>query len=108
MLGSLATQLPSFLIHRFGQQAATDNTDLVTWATDNTDLVTRGGGQHGQHGAAALAGKLLQGQLYAVHPRDPISYGIAVVLILAGSVVASWIPAYRATTVSPMDALRTE
>jgi putative ABC transport system permease protein len=57
---------------------------------------------------AALAGKWLQGQLYAVHPRDPISYGIAVVLILAGSVVACWIPAYRATTVSPMDALRTE
>jgi ABC-type lipoprotein release transport system permease subunit len=46
--------------------------------------------------------------LYAVRSGDPLSYAAAVALILAGSVGACAIPAYRATVVSPMDALRTE
>jgi predicted permease len=59
-------------------------------------------------GGAALAEKVLQSLLYAVRPGDPLSYGAAVALILAGSIAACAIPAYRATVVSPMDALRTE
>jgi putative ABC transport system permease protein len=58
--------------------------------------------------AAALAGQLLRNQLYGVHPRDPIAYGAALALILAGALVACWIPGRRATAVSPMDALRAE
>jgi len=58
--------------------------------------------------AAMVAGPLLHSQLYAVHPRDPVSYTVAVVLILAGAAIACWIPAWRATRVSPMDALRSE
>ena len=58
--------------------------------------------------AAALAAGLLQSQLYAVHPRDPITYGASLGLILCGAALACWIPAYRATAISPMDALRTE
>jgi predicted permease len=57
---------------------------------------------------AAFGSGLLQSQLYSVDPSDPISYSIAVALIVAGAAAACWIPAYRATTVSPMDALRTE
>ena len=58
--------------------------------------------------AAIVAAQLLRSQLYAIHPRDPVSYGVAIALILAGAAVACGIPAYRATTISPMDALRTE
>jgi len=58
--------------------------------------------------SAVAAGRLLQSELYGIHPRDPASYGLAIALILAGAAVACWIPAWRATTVSPMDALRTE
>jgi putative ABC transport system permease protein len=58
--------------------------------------------------AAMLAGQLLQNQLYGVHPRDPITYGAAIALILAGAILACWIPGRRATAVSPMDALRAE
>ena len=58
--------------------------------------------------AAFVAGRLLESQLYGVHPRDPFSYGGAVTLILIGALAACWLPAWRATTVSPMDALRTE
>ena len=57
---------------------------------------------------AAIAARLLQSQLYAVHPRDPITYGVSLALILCGAALACWIPARRATAISPMDALRTE
>jgi putative ABC transport system permease protein len=57
---------------------------------------------------ASVAGRLLESQLYGVHPRDPVSYSLAIAVILTGAAVACWIPAWRATTVSPMDALRTE
>jgi ABC-type antimicrobial peptide transport system permease subunit len=50
---------------------------------------------------AFAAGRLLENQLYAVHARDPVSYAFAVALIFTGAVVACWIPAWRATTVSP-------
>ena len=59
-------------------------------------------------GGAALAERVLQSQLYAVRPGDPLSYGAAVTLILLASIVACAIPAYRAIAVSPMDALHTE
>jgi putative ABC transport system permease protein len=59
--------------------------------------------------AGALgAGELLQAQLYSVHPSDPVSFAAAVGLILLGGAIACGIPAYRATRVSPMDALRAE
>jgi putative ABC transport system permease protein len=58
--------------------------------------------------AAVIAAQLLESQLYAVEPRDPMTYAVAVSIILAGAMVACWIPAHRATAVSPMDALRAE
>ena len=57
---------------------------------------------------AFVAGRLLQAQLYEVRPHDPVSVGMALGVILAGALVACAVPAYRATTVSPMDALRSE
>jgi putative ABC transport system permease protein len=57
---------------------------------------------------AAITAQLLQTQLYAVHPRDPVTYGIAVVLVLCGAVIACWVPALRATAISPLEALRVE
>src|SRR5205823_14176221 len=58
--------------------------------------------------AASMAARLLQNQLYGVPPHDPVTFAAAALLLLAGAAVACWIPAHRATTVSPMDALRTE
>jgi putative ABC transport system permease protein len=56
-------------------------------------------------GAALLVSRLLESQLYAIHPRDPITYLVALALILAGAALACWIPVRRAMAVSPMDAL---
>jgi ABC-type antimicrobial peptide transport system permease subunit len=57
---------------------------------------------------AIIVAPFLRGQLYAIQPNDPLSYAVALVLILAAAIVACSIPAYRATRISPMDALRTE
>jgi predicted permease len=51
---------------------------------------------------------LLATQLYGVRPHDPISYGSTVLILGAAAAIACWIPARRATRVSPMEALRTE
>jgi putative ABC transport system permease protein len=57
---------------------------------------------------AVIAGRLLETQLFAVHPRDPVSYGVALALILAGAAVACWLPTRRAMRISPLDAMRAE
>jgi putative ABC transport system permease protein len=57
---------------------------------------------------AVIAAELIQNQLYGVHSGDPVSHGAAIALILCGALVACSIPAWRATNVSPLDALRTE
>lgn len=57
---------------------------------------------------AAASAKLLQSQLYGVQPRDPATFIVAVALIVVASAFACWIPARRATAISPMDALRSD
>jgi putative ABC transport system permease protein len=58
--------------------------------------------------AALAASRLLASQLYGIRPHDPISYLATVALLAVAAVIACWIPARRATAVSPMEALRTE
>jgi predicted permease len=55
---------------------------------------------------AAVAGRLLQSQLYAVEPRDPSTFAAAAAVIAVGALAACWAPARRAVAVAPMDALR--
>jgi putative ABC transport system permease protein len=46
--------------------------------------------------------------LFAVKPTDPLTYGLAVVVVLAVALAASYAPAIRAARVDPMVSLRTE
>jgi putative ABC transport system permease protein len=58
--------------------------------------------------AAIGAGKLMTVQLFGVQPWDPVMLTIATLLLGLGALVASMIPAWRASCVEPMAALRTE
>jgi predicted permease len=58
--------------------------------------------------AAIGAGKLMTTQLFGVQPWDPVMLTIATLLLGLGALVAAMIPAWRASCVEPMAALRTE
>jgi ABC-type antimicrobial peptide transport system permease subunit len=57
--------------------------------------------------AGALA-QLLKGLLLGVSPFDPVTYAAVAGLLVAICLVASFVPARRATTVDPLIALRAE
>jgi putative ABC transport system permease protein len=61
----------------------------------------------GAIGALAM-GRVLSSLIYQVKPADPITFLAVTVLLMAVAVLASIIPAYRATKVDPMVALRYE
>jgi len=58
--------------------------------------------------AAFLLTRLMQSLLYQVGPSDPITFSVVTAALILVSLLASALPAYRATRVSPLIALRTE
>jgi ABC-type antimicrobial peptide transport system permease subunit len=59
--------------------------------------------------AAALAlTNLMTALLFDVSPLDPITYAAVSVILVAAALLASYVPARRATSIEPMQALRTE
>jgi len=52
--------------------------------------------------------RLLAALLFGVSPLDPITFGLVAVLLVLVALVASWVPAWRATTVNPVEALRAQ
>jgi predicted permease len=57
---------------------------------------------------AMATGKILSGILYGVGALDPIAFATAPLILAAAVLIATWIPARRATRVNPIVALRTE
>jgi putative ABC transport system permease protein len=56
--------------------------------------------------AAVLTTRVLRTLLYAVTPTDPVTYALVLALMMSVALLASWIPARRAASVPPADALR--
>ena len=55
---------------------------------------------------SALTASMMASLLYGVHPHDPAVFLLVPLLLLAVAVLASYLPAQRATKVDPMLALR--
>ena len=59
-------------------------------------------------GAAYMLSRYLRSQLYAIAPTDPRSFVAVAMVVTAVALIACWMPARRAVSVDPVDALRTE
>ena len=57
---------------------------------------------------AAGTGKIVSGMLYEVGALDPVAFTLAPLTLAIAALFATWLPARRATRISPMAALRTE
>jgi ABC-type antimicrobial peptide transport system permease subunit len=58
--------------------------------------------------AAFAIMRLMSSLLFQVRPADPLTYAVVSLTLLAATVLASYVPALRATTVDPVEALRAE
>jgi ABC-type lipoprotein release transport system permease subunit len=58
--------------------------------------------------AALGVTRALSAMLFEVAPRDAATFGATALLLVAVALLATWVPARRATKVDPMVALRYE
>jgi putative ABC transport system permease protein len=55
-----------------------------------------------------VAVRIIRWLLYGVTPYDPVTLGVAVIVLIGAALLAAWIPARRAARLDPMVALRFE
>ena len=65
------------------------------------------GGAIGVGSAVALS-RWISSLLFGVKPLDPATYAIAVMIVLAAAMMASYLPARRAAEVDPMETIRND
>jgi ABC-type antimicrobial peptide transport system permease subunit len=81
--------------------------DVVRLILKHAALLASAGLAIGLVAAYALS-RSIAGMLFELSPTDPVTYA-AIVIVLAGvAMMASWLPARRATRVDPLTTLRTE
>jgi ABC-type antimicrobial peptide transport system permease subunit len=59
-------------------------------------------------GLALWAGRAASALLFGLKPNDPLTFGAAVLLLAGAALLASYLPAQRASRLEPMLALREE
>jgi predicted permease len=59
-------------------------------------------------GTSFAATRLLESQVFGVTPTDPVTFVVAPILLLTMALLASFVPARRATSVDPLIAIRQE
>jgi ABC-type antimicrobial peptide transport system permease subunit len=57
---------------------------------------------------AAAVARLMTALLFGVSPLDPLSFAVVPLILAAAAVLASYLPAIRASAINPADALRAE
>jgi putative ABC transport system permease protein len=58
--------------------------------------------------AAAALSRIVSSLLFQISPLDPLTYVSASAALLTAAALASYVPAHRASTVNPVDALRAD
>jgi putative ABC transport system permease protein len=56
--------------------------------------------------SSLISGRILESMLFEVTTRDPLVFGSVTILLAAVAALGGWVPARRATSVSPMDSIR--
>jgi hypothetical protein len=61
-------------------------------------------------GVAAAAGitRVMSSLLFGISPLDPITYSAVLIVLLAAAALASYVPARRASSVDPVDAIKAD
>jgi ABC-type antimicrobial peptide transport system permease subunit len=81
--------------------------EILTMLVGESLRVTAVGLAVGLAIALACAG-FMESLLFSLKPRDPITFSAAFVVVVLVSVAASFLPARRAASIAPIQALRTE
>jgi len=95
--------------HEIGVRAAlgADQRDVLRLVLGETVALAAAGVGGGLAGAAATT-RLIRALLFRVEPTDPVTFAAISAVLVATALLASYIPARRATRVDPMVALRYE
>jgi putative ABC transport system permease protein len=95
--------------HEIGVRMAlgAERIDVLRLVLSEGMATAAGGVAVGLAGAAALTGAMTR-LLFGITARDPLTFGAGAVMLLVVAVLASVIPALRATRVEPVTALRAE
>jgi ABC-type antimicrobial peptide transport system permease subunit len=57
---------------------------------------------------ALVSAGTMQSMLFGLQSRDPLTFGVAFLMVTLVSLAASFLPARQAASIAPMRALRTE
>jgi ABC-type antimicrobial peptide transport system permease subunit len=79
--------------------------DLMRQVMSRGLLLTASGVAIGAVAAIVLT-RLMGDLLYKISPRDPVAFGMAFAVITIASLAACFLPAWRATRIDPVQALR--
>ncbi|MGB6692336.1 MAG: FtsX-like permease family protein, partial [Terracidiphilus sp.] len=80
----------------------------LRWMFVRSALMLTGIGVAVGLGAAAGVMRLMKSLLFGVSPLDPVTYIAVPFILVACAVLASYLPAQRAASIDPMEALRAE
>jgi predicted permease len=80
----------------------------LTWMFVRSALVLTGVGVAAGLCAAAVLTQSMKSLLFGISPLDPVTYVAIPLVLIAAAIVASYLPARRAASIDPVEALRAD
>jgi putative ABC transport system permease protein len=80
----------------------------LQWLFVRYGLVLAGAGAAIGLALAASVTRLMKAVLFGISPVDPLTYTVVPIVLIAATVLASYLPARRAAAVNPIETLRAE